>query len=247
MVPAERLTMENTPSAPPIPNEQPQPMSMGEFVNQTGNDLPPQRQPLSPDEVRDGVQKLTNAIEDYKVTKGEPTEKKRDEAQQDELEKDSDDKFWSWEESDVLANSDRRKRIEKSLKPLRVEDLLMHGEVRQTVSIISSKFEPTFRSISADEEMALQRMMWGVSGSDLYLQNRYSTMLLTAGLFAVNGNLLPDHRAGETPIFSEDLFNEKLKKVLRYPKAQKDDLVINYGWFDDRVRRLFAEEDLGNG
>lgn len=146
----------------------------------------------------------------------------------------------------MLANSRRRKRIEAGLKPMRVEDLLLHNEVKQVVSIIAGSLEVTFRSVSVDEDLAIKRIMSGFRGSDQYIADRYSVMNLTVGLFQINDTVLPNH-LNTKGNFDEDLFDKKFQVVRKWPYTLVQDLVNNWAWFDDRVRKLFVIEDLGNG
>jgi hypothetical protein len=209
---------------------------------------PDHPQPRSKDEVNRDLAAYEAALN---AGKSEESKEDKKEPPKDEgSKKKSDDEWWDWQENDPLSNNKRRKSIEARLKSMAVEDLLMHGEVKQTVHIIPGKLAVVFRSASVDEDMEVKRMMFGVQGTDLYISNRYSMMQLTTSLYSIvtpsGEDVLPNHLDSDKN-FNEDLFNKKFAHVKKWPTQFAQDLVNNYIWFDDRVKKLFVAEDLGNG
>jgi hypothetical protein len=138
----------------------------------------------------------------------------------------------------ILNNPRRRKEIEVRMDPMDITDVILHGEVRQTVPIIPDKLEVSYRSVSADEDLAVKQMMFGESGGDRYLMDKYTIMQLTLALVSINGEELPT-QLNEKKKFDEPKFLAKFDKVSRFPVQFIADLGIQYLWFDERVRRLF--------
>jgi hypothetical protein len=138
----------------------------------------------------------------------------------------------------LLNNPKRRKEIEERLVPMDITDVILHGEVRQTVPIVPEKLEVTYRSVAAEEDLAVKQMMFGESGGDRYLMDKYTIMQLTLALVSINGEELPTH-LNDKKKFDETKFLGKFDKVSRFPVQLIADLGIQYLWFDERVRRLF--------
>lgn len=151
---------------------------------------------------------------------------------------------------DIINNEDQRKMIEDRCPALNVDDLIMQGFITQRVPVLPGRFEPTFRSMGGDEDLAIKRIIMneskGLEISDRYLLDKFSLMAVTIGLFAINGNPLPDHNDGNGD-FDEAKFMVKFKKVSKLPFHMLGSLGVNFFWFDIRVRKLFVAERLGNG
>lgn len=147
----------------------------------------------------------------------------------------------------LLNNPERRKKIESSLAAMEITDIIFHGEIRQTVPIIPDKLEITYRSVSAEEDLAVKQMMFGESGGDRYLMDKYTIMQLTLALVSINGEELPSH-LNDKKNFDEAKFMAKFDKVTKFPVQLIADLGIQYLWFDERVRRLFlgSTDELKN-
>lgn len=138
----------------------------------------------------------------------------------------------------LLNNPKRRKEIEARTPKMEITDVILYGEVRQTVPVVPEQLEVTYRSVSADEDLAVKQLMFGESGGDRYLMDKYTIMQINLALVAINGEELPTH-LNENKKFDEALFLAKLEKVTRFPVQFIADLGIQYLWFDERVRRLF--------
>lgn len=144
-----------------------------------------------------------------------------------------------------LNTPELRKAIEDRCEPLDVIQLIEEGEARQVVPIIREKFMPTFRTMSGQEDLELKRLAFKRSESDIYLVDRFNLMQLTAGLYAVNDQVLPTHLTESGIIDPKEptAFWRKFKRVISYPIQMLASLSINYSWFDQRARGLF--KDLG--
>lgn len=147
----------------------------------------------------------------------------------------------------ILNNKKRKKDIESRCEPMKFEDLLYKDEVQQRVPIKPEEFEPTFRSFSPEESLFIKKLMSREEvQNENYLLEKYSLAQLCCSLVAINGKPLPDHR-DQNGSPDEKLFKEKLKSIMRKSAYIVADLMINYAWFDLRVRRLLNPEDLKNG
>lgn len=140
---------------------------------------------------------------------------------------------------DLLSNPERRREIESRCKPMDITDIILHGEVRQDVPIRPGTLTIVYRSVSAEEDLAIKRMMFGETGGDRYVMDKFAIMQLTLGLVSINGEVLPSHLT-ETKKFDEKLFQSKYDMILKFPIQFLADLGIQYQWFDDRVRSLFV-------
>ena len=151
---------------------------------------------------------------------------------------------------DILNNEEQRKIIEARLKPLDINDLIIHGKARQVVPIVEGRFEPEFQSVSAEEALALKRIIVSeaksLDVSDRYLLDKHSFMELAAGLYAINKKPLPS-QFDQNGNFNEDAFLKKFNLVIKYPLHMLSSLGINYFWFEVRVRSLFKAETIKNG
>jgi len=138
----------------------------------------------------------------------------------------------------LLNNPRRRKEIEGRIIPMDITDVILHGEVRQTVPIVPDKLEVNYRSVSAEEDLGVKMLMFGERGGDRYLMDKYTIMQLTLALVSINGEELPTH-LNDKKKFDEARFLAKFDKVSGFPVQFIADLGIQYLWFDERVRRLF--------
>lgn len=139
----------------------------------------------------------------------------------------------------ILNNPKRRKEIEGRLTPMDITDVILYGEIRQTVRIIPDKLRVSYRSVSGEEDLAVKQMMFGESGGDRYLMDKYTIMQLTLALVSINGEELPSH-LNDKKKFDEPKFLDKFAKVSKFPIQFLADLGIQYLWFDERVRKLFV-------
>jgi hypothetical protein len=153
------------------------------------------------------------------------------------------------EQYNLLNNPKRRKEIEDRCEEMDITDIIIHGEVRQDVLVKPGKkpLAITFRSVTAEEDLAVKRMMFGETGGDRYLMDKYVIMQLTLALVSINGEELPTH-LNDKRRFDETKFLNKFDKVTQFPLQFIADLGIQYLWFDERVRKLFigSTETLKN-
>jgi hypothetical protein len=194
-----------------------------------------------------------SAVEQNQNTNKPPAPNVEEEGGGVDVEDLSDEWLLSDEPGDILNNTRVRKKIEKGLTSLSVEDLIMHGEVQQDVILIRNKQKPsrprlwvTFRSISGQEDLEIKKRFYEEEGPDRFVLDRYSLMNLCSGILSVNGVPLPNHLDSKGD-FDEDSFQIKYRKVSRMAQQLLSFLVVNYIWFDERVRKTLVTEELGNG
>ena len=148
---------------------------------------------------------------------------------------------------DELDDPGLRKQIEERCEPLRLEQLIEEGEIRQEVPIVRDKLTITYRTVMGDEDLEVKRRLYGIQASEQYIFDMLGMMLLTCGVYAINGRPLPTH-LDDKRNFDKDLFDKKFQIIRKYPMAMLSSLSINFTWFDQRTRELFVDmEQLKNG
>lgn len=144
----------------------------------------------------------------------------------------------------LLANKKRKEVIEGRCAPMDIADLLMTGYVTQVVPIIPRKFEPTFRSMSGEENLEVLRLMGRINGGvDQYILDSLSIYKLTCGFDRINGKVLPSH-FDKDGNFNEEMFLAKFKVVKKMALPILADLVVNFNWFMQRVQKLTVVDDI---
>lgn len=144
------------------------------------------------------------------------------------------------EDINLLNNPVRRKEIEDRLEPLNIEDILIYGELQQEIPVVPGKTKYKFRSTTGEEDLAVKRMMFGETGGERYMLDKFSLMNLALGVVAINNMNLPTH-LNEKKRFDETAFQKKYEILLRFPVQLLADMAVQYTWFDQRVRRLFVK------
>ena len=217
-------------------------------INQPSIQQPrPKDQILRPETVQD-LEKLSTLQKTAEQVQQEET--KKEEAEAAKVEKQLTDdaakqaaelgSLMSEGDWNLLNNPTRRKEIESRLKPLKIEDVLIYGEVRQEVPVIPDKCVFFFRSSSGAEDLAVKRMMFGEQGGDRYMLDKFSLMNLALGVVSINGMQLPSH-LDDKKRFDEKLFMKKFDMLMRFPIQLLADMSVQYMWFDHRVRQLFTK------
>lgn len=163
------------------------------------------------------------------------------------------DSVFDWagrdESERTLNNKKRRAAIESRCSPMKLEDLIMRDEVQQVIPIVPDQFWVKLRSYSPAESLFIKQVIakeQKKEDNDQYLIEKYSLCQITCALLSLNGKDFPDHRNsnGEP---TEELFKIKLKMVMKKSVYVVADLMLNYAWFDIRVRKLLAPDDIKNG
>lgn len=151
---------------------------------------------------------------------------------------------------DLLNNDEQRKIVEERLQPLDLSDLIMAGRIKQMLPIIPEKYEPEIQSVSADEDLALKRLLMKESQSidapDRYMLDKYSLMVIALGLVSINKKPFPGHLDANGG-WSDELFWVKFNRIMKLPFHMIASIGVHYYWFDIRVRKLFVAERIKNG
>jgi hypothetical protein len=152
---------------------------------------------------------------------------------------------------DMLNNDEQKDIIEKRLKPLDLANLVITNRVSQVVPIRPGEFEPEFQSYMSEEDLEIKRLITLEANSmrgvgDQYFIDKFSLMGLTIALKAINKKPLPSH-TGPDGEFNEAAFWEKYDVVRKFNFHMTASLMVNWFWFDMRVRKLFVAEKVGNG
>jgi hypothetical protein len=158
-------------------------------------------------------------------------------------------------EEDILNNPEQREIIEARLKELDFDELVTKNRVTQDVIIhpgsdTRGRLWFTYESMTGEEDLVLKQIIMKESKSievtGQYLLDKFAFMSIAIGLKAINGNALPRH-TNEKGEFDEDKFWLKFNWVLQKPLHLLSCIGINHTWFEQRVRKMFVAEKLGNG
>lgn len=179
-----------------------------------------------------------------------PTPKQETSAPEDKLKDEIDDleDMFDFDEfgnkvKNQLANKQRKEAIEARCEPMDLMELLVNKECRQIVPIIPGKYYPTFRTMGGDEDLEVKRLVGNERGSTTFVLAKMTLMNLACGLYALNGKPLSSH-LDKNGSFDKELFEDKLKGIMKYPMQVLADLAVNYTWFDRRVRDLISVESI---
>jgi hypothetical protein len=162
-------------------------------------------------------------------------------------------------EVNMLRNPARKEAVEKRCaernQPLSIADLFSQGYLTQKVPIIEGKFEVTFKTLRELEDIAIDELVGEYASKDdgtltsMAVERYRFRCTLAAGLVDINGQTLPRHVKRKDGEFVID--KAALHKRIRYlesrPKAVLAELGVQYGWFEERVKMVFLEDDLKNG
>jgi len=237
----------------PAPQQQrgPQGISMQELASGPRQESP-NRQSRSPEEIKADMQRLAEGIRQHEVVTKEVEAPSPPEVKEEDTSDDLREWLTSPSTEDLFNNTRYKKLVEGRLEKMEVESLIMHGEVIQFVPILMKKGSPqprisaTYRSVSAMEDLAIKKRFYEEEGPDRFMIDRYSLMNLCIGLKSLNGAEQPPH-LDENGKFDDAAFKKKFEKLLKMPHQLLALLVVNYIWFDERVRKLLVADELGNG
>ena len=142
-----------------------------------------------------------------------------------------------------VDNERTRKKIESRCSPMDFEDLILSGRVMQRIPIIPGKLEVTFQSLQTRDLMWLdserstrfpQDSMEGVAWSG------YAK--LTMSLVGVNTH---DYIScfDKDGVVDQEQFERRYNHLVKNNDKMTEILFVNYGWFEDRVLRMFSTEE----
>jgi hypothetical protein len=139
-------------------------------------------------------------------------------------------------------NRIRRKRIEERCKKMDISDMLIKGYVEQDV-ILKPGLVVRYRSLSGHDDMEIKNIVYGkaTSNSRIVLSNKAVAYSLTASIVSINDQYFPECRKDGKII--EEKLEEKLNKLYSYPFDFLADLMVNCGWFSERVKELSLDNE----
>jgi hypothetical protein len=148
----------------------------------------------------------------------------------------------------IYDNEERRKRIEERCEPMDLGDLIELNELRQRIPIVPGKFEVTFRSVTGYESQFIKKYLARDMSiqSEAYYNEKISLCTLACAITALNNSPIVHHLDVNGEV-DEEIFEKKLKLLLRKPIYILADMGVNYDWFDKRARQLTTRDHLGNG
>jgi hypothetical protein len=155
------------------------------------------------------------------------------------------------QQRNILASKERREKIEKTLEPMNIEDMVMKREIRQVIKVIPNKLHYTLRTFNQEEHLfCLQYVFEHGSSSNMHAEELLNTCKLVCSILSINDALFPEHR--ESPGNSDekvdrDRFEKKLQTLSKLPVQMLGDLSIQTIWFNDRINNLFSLDNLKNG
>lgn len=251
---SERLRDLGQPNGPAHAMHQPGPMSVGEFMNQgqVAKASDSESEPRSKEDTLHDVQALNAAAGQYQqaLIDAPPDASTAPVPEAEETVQEQDaflDMLRSDGTQDLLNNSDNRRRIEQNLVKMNFEDYLLKGEVLQEVELRKG-FRITYRSLTTGEDLEIKRLMFGVGGSDRYVNDLYAVRCLAASLYSVNDKPLPNHLDANHAL-EESLLLTKVNHVFKWSIHLARYAYVNFVWFDERLQRMVSGigEELGNG
>lgn len=151
---------------------------------------------------------------------------------------------------DPLMDKNRRKALEEKLKPMSFEDMVFRGSTTQQIPIREG-FTITFRTLSTTHSLWLEYLASQLpETSDQHLRHTFSLMQVAACLDQLNGR---DFEPGLKHLTRDDeatrkafkkALDQRMNRLGELPTAFTDDLIVQYGWFTGRVRKLLAGDTL---
>lgn len=128
-----------------------------------------------------------------------------------------------------------------------IGDIILYESVEQRQIIIPDKLEVVFRTLTANEDIAIKDYIYRLVGGTRYVVDMLTLMTLTCGLKAFNDAELPDHMALEAGerVWNDEKFEAKMRAVKGLGIQVVSLLSITYFWFDQSVRKKLVAGVLG--
>ena len=219
-------------------------------------------QPVQPRRASPQTQKMMRAFERESAALNAPDAESDERVELDELpEQFKEEQAQAKAEKDAARRSnviysysaydhpDVREEIEQRCSELDdFSDLLVTGRVVQEVPIIDERLFVIYQSLIGDESWFSQRMAMRLytSREEARTWNGYARLALSVQ--SVNGTEFPP-AYNEKRELDEALLEERVQKFLKLPEHLISVLLVNLGWFEDRIQQLFRDdfELLKNG
>lgn len=153
-----------------------------------------------------------------------------------------------------IYSNKRRKEIEKRLKPISVEDIILRRRVSQLIPIIPGKFEIVLRDTTGKEDKFIKDLIAKFSmekeqeTTTASVHARMALYYITFALQEINGTPLTNVSIKKDPPSEDEIkeFNTKLDFISDYPDDFIEEINAQMIWFRDRVKRTITTEDITN-
>ena len=142
----------------------------------------------------------------------------------------------------------RRDATEKRCRPMDFGDLVMTNRVTQDVPVLEGKLTVRFQSLTGEESFWLEREMRDrvrpgpAGGGSAAAWTTYARLALS--VHSINGTPLEPHITHNNGVESVDdkAAEKRIHQVLRLGERMVEMLLVNLGWFEERVSQLFEED-----
>lgn len=138
----------------------------------------------------------------------------------------------------------RKKAIESNLTPIDFEDMIFKGYSDQEIEIRAG-FRIVFRTMTTQQSLWIEQRMRDVAEEVMQYGRHYMSIVqIACCLQSVNGRPIGSSLSTFVKPSQKDEFNDalerKLEAVLQMPQVITDDLIVNFTWFQGRVRKALA-------
>jgi hypothetical protein len=155
----------------------------------------------------------------------------------------------------TFDTSDRRAWLERSLRPMDFGELVLTGRVTQDVELLRGKMSVRYQSLLGEETFWMEqraRDMAGQTQASLMNATTWTAYArLALAVQSINGSPLASHiiQNGDVIAVDKDAVEKRIHQVLRMGERVVEMMLVNLGWFEERVTKLFDDdfEALKNG
>lgn len=157
---------------------------------------------------------------------------------------------------DIIQNERERAAVATRVKEIDLADGLLTGEFTQVVPIVPDKLTVKFRCLTPGENNELRLFLFDQIADDPRKRQLGNELLAfyqtVATVVEINRTLFVKHMVTQAPsgklVFNKEVFEQKVNAFMAYPMPLIASIGTHSGWFDMRVRELFATTDrLKNG
>ena len=154
---------------------------------------------------------------------------------------------------DPMTDKERRKKVEKDLKPLDFESMVFYGFSDQEVEPRAG-FKLVFRTLSTQHGLWIESQLSDIESQSVqYGRHWFSLLQVAASLQTINGKQVGlDLSKYDSPEHRDDFkkaLDARMKFLGRLPAELTNDLIVQFVWFCGRVRKSLAgnlTEKVGN-
>ena len=138
----------------------------------------------------------------------------------------------------------RKKLLEANIQPIEFEDMIFKGYSDQEIKIRQG-FTIVFRTMTTQQSLWIEQRMRDVADEVMQYGRHYMSIIqIACCLQSVNGRSIGTSLSTYVKPSQKEDFNEaldsRLESILQMPQVITDDLIVNYTWFQGRVRKVLA-------